>query len=236
MRKKALILSVCLALALGACRSEPDVRIVEPPEGDGTSAEGSENTWKTFQPDPVTDPETTPKFIDSDDAEKAPTLTLGTFEGRRQRIRMGNPGEVTIVVFWSMDIAATKAAAVHVRDLVRKYHRLGVSAVGVVEKSRTYRFAPRFMAAQSITYPVFYDNFKALERMGDAADVDVEKSVPSFFIVDRRRRVRFFKRGFSFTGATPAYGGLEAERIIENAAPDQHIEDYLRRILGEPRE
>jgi hypothetical protein len=61
--------------------------------------------------------------------------------------------------------------------------------------------------------------------------------VPSFFIIDRNKRVRYFKRGFSFVSSAVSEEWQDqlvpGEEIIENAPPGEHIEDYLVMLLSE---
>ena len=130
-----------------------------------------------------------------------------------------------------MDYPVNKAAARHVGDLAQHYRAVGVGAIGIVQKTYfkgepLYTRAPLFLEAQGIDHPVYYDDFSALRKMAGAARGSVGKVTPCFFMIDRDLRVRFFKRGFK---CTAAFGG----EVIENAAPGEHIEDYLRQLLGE---
>jgi hypothetical protein len=189
---------------------------------------------------PPTDPELRPKFIPARDARPAPVLEVTNLGGEQREVQPGDEDSVTLVVFWSMGLQADHMAARHVSDLARKYRALGVRAVGFVEKTYykgkpLYPAAPRFMRAQGITHPVYYDDFSALDQMGDAAGVSVGKVVPCFFLVDRKQRVRMFKRGFNFYAATAWTDESKRleELVYETAADGEHIEDYLKRLLAE---
>jgi thiol-disulfide isomerase/thioredoxin len=150
------------------------------------------------------------------------------------RVEPGEPGKVTIVVFWSLDLPVTRAAARHVADLEEKYRGLGVIALGIVEKdTKDSERASQFMLSEGINYPGYYDDFKALRAMGRAAGAKVKKELPCFFLVDREQRVRLFKRGFSFTGWLAKYPRTGDEQVVENAAPGERIEDFLRQLLDE---
>jgi len=234
MRRISLLWASLLALPalVAGCRNEPDILITSPEEDEQIVA-AAEDGWDSLVPEATEDPQTRPRFIPADKAEQAPELELYSFEGTRKELTPGYRGRVTMVVFWSMDIPATRAAPKHIHDLARKYRRVGVRALSVVERTKTYRYAPRFLASQGIRIPTYYDDFSALRRMGRAADESVRQEVPCFFMVDGEGRVRFFKRGFSYTGAGSIRTPGAVDQVIENAAPNETIESFLRQLLEE---
>ena len=230
---RALGTAALMLCAAAGCSSQPEIEWGTP---SSQAAEGQPELrgWEQLVPTPVQDPRRKPHFIPAEDAGRAPTLDLSTFGGQRMRVEPGEPGKVTIVVFWSLDLPVTKAAARHVADLEEKYRGLGVIALGIVEKdTKDSERASQFMLSQGINYPGYYDDFKALRAMGRAAGAKVKKELPCFFLVDREQRVRLFKRGFSFTGWLAKYPRTGDEQVVENAAPGERIEDFLRQLLDE---
>jgi hypothetical protein len=191
--------------------------------------------WDDLTPESVGEPETRPRFIPAEDARRVPELQLQTFRGEKHKIRPGHPDRVTVVVFWSMDSVANRAAVIHLDGLVDRYYRMGVRGINVVEKPPTgsHRAAPRFLNGQGIGMKTYYDDFSGLRRMAKAARTSVKWEVPCIFLVDRRMRVRFFKKGFSFSGTAAMGPRGRRSRIMQNASRGRRIEDYLRRLLEE---
>jgi len=234
MRRMCLVLAaVAVGVSVPAgCRRDLQVELRSMPGPEqGQQVPG---TWEALTPAPVTDPRRKPRFLSAEEAKQSPTLTLTTFEGERLKVRPGQEGKVTLVVFWSMALPVTRAAARHVSDLVDKYGRLGATAIGVVERNTLgSELAPEFMLRERIGYPVYYDNFRALRVMARAAGARARRELPCFFLVDRHMRVRMFKRGFAFAGTLAAWPRTGRERVEEQAAPGERIEDFLCRLLEE---
>jgi len=190
--------------------------------------------WESLVPEPRGSERTRPRFIPAGQARRAPVLRLSDSEGQTVKLSPGEEGKVTLVVFWSMALPVTRAAAKHVSDLVERYGPAGVTAIGIVEKKTVgSQAAARFMLSEGIRYPAYYDDFSALRVMGRAAGVKLKRELPCFFIVDRQMRVRMFKLGFAFVGSLAMFPRLQGERIEENAPPGQRIEDFLRKLLSE---
>ena len=185
-------------------------------------------------------------------------LQVQTLEGEARQFLPARVGGITLVVFWSMDVPATRAAGRYAADLSNIYGKMGLQVVGIVEKTvvpartpegqpiegqvlEAYKYAPAFMTSQGMRYPVFYDDFTALRAMAKAAREKVGNDAPMFFLVDRQQRVRFSKLGFSFVGGVGAWspGGwgappqLTGEALIEIAADGEHIRDYIEKLLKE---
>lgn len=225
-----LIMTLCLA----GCTRGPKIIGLEPPSEHVTPEQTETDWWDEMTVDPVDDPAKQPHFIPADEARECPRLTVSTFSGMEGGIEPGRMGDVTLVVFWSMDVHFTKAAMRHVSEMADKYADRRVKALGIVE-GPTAGHAPAFLKAQDIDCPVYCDDFSALREMGKAAAQGDAHGVPWFFILDRYRRVRFSKRGFSCTVAAVTVMDVLKEEVIENAAEGERIEDYLARILAERR-
>jgi hypothetical protein len=226
-------------IALWGCPGQPEIVLdtnVKPAPVEEPQKFDDEKAWAALAVESIDDPRQKPVFIRADDAEACPTIKVMTLSGEKMDLRPPAKGKITIYVFWLMEMPAARAAAVHVRDLQKKYARLGVDAIGIVERppgSRSYKAAPGYMSQNDITYPTYYDDFSALQKMGRAANENPRENVPCFFIVDRQRRVRFFKRGFSPTMAGSVQPRIEGVLVIENAAEGEHIEDYLKALIRE---
>lgn len=227
-----------LFMAVG-CRSQPEtIELQTPPDEAPVAEEKEEETvdaWEQLKMEGATDPRTRPKFIPAEDARKSPTLRLQTFQGEKRRVTPGSQGKVTVVVFWSMDSAANRAAVTHLDRLVDRYYRMQVRGISVVEKppTKSHRSAPQFLQAQGIGMKTYYDDFSGLRKMANAARADVKWEVPCIFLVDRQLRVRLFKRGFSFSGAAATRPDGTQTRIVENAPREKRIETFLRRLVEE---
>ena len=264
MKTPYLILCGALAAAVASAGCRPSQVEILPADRETLAAqEAQEEVEEPVGITPPTDPKLQPKFISARRARKSPVLKLTDFGGEQHKIQPGNEGAITLVVFWSMIFPVSPewsrgahkldrgdirmlleddalkgtgpAAAVHVRDLARKYSGLGVRAIGIVEKTIMHEMAPTFRRVYGISYPVYYDDFSALDDLGDAARVRAGKGVPCFFLIDRELRVRMFKRGFSHW-IGPRWSKEErriVETLAENAPEGQHLEDFLKRLLEE---
>jgi len=232
-----LCLMLLLAGALCGCRGEPEIVWAEGGKGQtdaevGQRDQSVDEMWHSLAIDPQTDPRLKPVFIPADDAEKCPALKLQTFEGETLSLNPAVKGRVVIVVFWFAEDPAARAAALHVRDLCRKYSDFGVDAVGVAERTLGYKTVPRFLQEQGIRYTTYYDDFSALRTMGSAADVKLKREAPCIFLVDREKRVRVLKRGFAYTAASSVEPRTKKnEDILENAAEGERIENYVQRLI-----
>jgi hypothetical protein len=198
--------------------------------------------------DPARDPREKPKFIAAAKAKICPRLTVKSLSGEEGWLDPAKEGHVTLLVFWSMDFTYTKAAVRYADDLARKYEAHGVRAVGILERTKAVALLQEsghsvmdFLQFQGMEYSsyCYCDDFSALRSMGKAARESGVGQVPCFFMIDRNKRVRFFQRGFSpCTGRVVAPEDPNAPRftkedIVENAAPGEGIEDYLKRLLEE---
>lgn len=213
-------------------------------------------------------------FVRASKARKAPRLLVTCQDGSKARLRPGLKGRITLVLFWSMDVplpaeaarnlgawiaedpvnAPTTAAAKHIRDLAAKYARMGVRAVGIVERTHffdsrgkkrptnSHKLAPAFVRAKNINYPIYYDDFTALATMARAAGAPRKGRLPCVFILDRDQRVRVARRGFQYASGiaiprdeqTGRERPAEAEEVISDTAPpDERIEHYLTLLLNE---
>ena len=233
------VLIVLWALVFGGlfgCASEPvetpEVVVGPPPEPKETVPE-EEVGWDDLVPEPDTPARARPHFLNRQESRKAPDLRLDSPGGREREFSPGIKGRITIVVFWSMQPGAPQAAPILVRDIVRRYRRYGVRALGIVEKTRNYRSAAAFLNKRGISMSTYYDDFSALRRMSRAAGAGIKKGVPAFFMLDRERRIRFHKVGLAFSGAVSVRPRTGRTRVTENAPPGKRIEDYLRRLLRE---
>jgi len=240
MKRVCFLLCMTLSLAAWGCRSKPEV-IWAPDAGQQASTPATEadkereanKLWNSTLVDPAEDRLLRPVVIAAEDAKECPALTLLTLDGEKFNLQPADKDKVTIVVFWFVEMPAARAAARHVKDLRDKYGRLGLRAVGIVERTDHYKDTAAFLKEQKIDYATHYDDFAALPAMGSAAHLSLKREAPCFFIIDKQRRVRVFKRGFSFSAAASVYPRDPEELIIENAAAGQHIEDYVKMLLRE---
>ena len=182
------------------------------------------------------------RYFSAEEAKRCPAIQVATGAGEEATLEPGTagyaePGSVTLVVFWSMDIPRAQAAARHVGNLVRKYQRWRVRAVGIVEKTRSAGLSESFAEQYGLPFRLYYDDLSALKRMSRAARAESRTALPSVFIIDRKGRLRFHRADSRYTLTEPAGQFDERlpgrEHVGENALPDEHIEDYLTMILQE---
>jgi hypothetical protein len=138
------------------------------------------------------------------------------------------------VLFWSIDAPPTRAALRHVDYLVKKYDEYGLKGIAIAEKTAGYREIPEFLRDARINLPVYLDQLTALKSLGKSAGLEVNGRIPSFFMIGPDMKIRFFKRGFSYTSAARDSFTSSAIAVIENAAPGERIEDYVKRLLPPP--
>lgn len=242
MNKDTLAWGITVVVAAFVCgcqQPEPETIELRTPRTKKTDTTGDkpqeETTWEDLTPDVSLDPRTRPRLVAASKAKPAPTLELERLSGSEVDIDVGQNGKVTIVLFWGMDSPSNQAAALHVSELVKMNFREGLRGITVVEKTPTgnHRKAPQFMRIANVDVPSYYDDFDAFNHMRDVADVDVERGIPSFFLVDRKGRIRLFKLGFSYTSQGVWGRGGTRPTISENAPEGKSIKDYVERLLDE---
>ena len=238
MRK--LMLYAMLA-ALGAAvscagkqESTPRPVALQPGPAQPAAPEAPRDAWEALsRVAPLEEPKGT-KYFAASDAPPCPRIDVLTAQDKKVTLSPGTPGfvtpgDVTLVVFWSMDSASARMAARHVSDLVRKYAAYRVRAVGIVARTAgagaSHTYADRF----GLAFPLYFDDLSALEEMSEQAGAKVTTAIPSVFIVDRKTRLRFHRVGFGFV----LVGQAGTQTVSETAPENQHIEDYLKTILGE---
>ena len=217
-RAHILIIMALLAVsAVSGCRREIVVELGPPPEDEAGV-------------DPLAPPPT-PGLIPAARAKTAPVLKLKTLGGESHRAQPGTGGKVTLVVFWSMDVPQSRAAAGHVGRLSDHYAAQGVEALGVLDERGGLEDASRFMLSAKVNYPTFVDRGSALKAMVSAAGADFDRKIPWVFIIDAEGRVRFYRQGFRYSVSLVPTAAGQIERIFETADTDQHIEDYLCLVI-----
>jgi hypothetical protein len=258
MKRFALILTAVLLALPGCLGSSKGTVPIRPPPPSPTPGPGAgpQDAWSIVGSALTVDESTHTKYVGPTEARECPKLKVSTAMEQEVELRPGQsgfaePGSVTLVVFWQMELTEGRAAAQHVQDLVRKYGGYGARAVGVVERTAGAVDAVTFLTRQGIGYPVYYDTLGALKAMRKAARADDRLGkLVAIFIIDRKQRVRFYRGEFPYSesvgGAASAYGGIVRPnpdsdviptgqvRLTESAPEGHRIEDYLRMILNEP--
>lgn len=254
MKWCAFVLSA-LFLALTGCLGGPEtvpMRPAPPPLQVQPGADPAD-PWNVLSAALTLDTSEHTRFTSAAEARKCPALRVQTALEGRVDLRPGQPGfaepgAVTLVVFWQMELTEGRAAAQHINDLARRYRQYGVRAVGIVERTRGADDAISFLTRQGIGYPVYYDTLGALKAMRKAARADDPLGrLVAIFIIDRKGLVRFYRGEFPYTekiGSTSRAGdvirgggeAIPTGRIeLEESTPaGQRIEDYLTTILREP--
>jgi peroxiredoxin len=177
-------------------------------------------------------------FLTADQAPSCPAVELTRMDGQKASLRPGMPGyaeqgNVTMIVFWPANLAAGRAAARHVGDLVSRYNLWRVRAVGIVEKPQSLRAVEEFANLHNLRFPIYLDDMSALKAMASEAGAADKTALPYIFIVDRQMRLRFYRAGFSFSAGYFDRRDPGTETIFENAPKGQTVKDYLERILDE---
>ncbi|MHC4592022.1 MAG: peroxiredoxin family protein [Planctomycetota bacterium] len=238
--KRFVCLPLLMALVVVGCRSD-EVETVRvrpmPPQLPPAGPSSPEGILQALGPASLA---SDTKFFAQGEAKPCPSLDVFTFSGTEVKLEPGSRGfaergNVTLVVFWSMDDPGAKGAARHVSDLTRKYAQWRVRGVGIVEKTAAAAATHSFARHQGITFPLYYDDLTAVQRMSRLVEAESKAVIPAIFIVDRQLRVRLYRPGFQFvsTFAGPDARLPGAEDIQESAPEGESIEDYLRRILSE---
>ncbi|MHC5034652.1 MAG: redoxin domain-containing protein [Planctomycetota bacterium] len=239
--KRLVCLSLLMVLIVVGCRSS-ELETVHvrpmPPELPPAEPAASDAILRTLGPTSLA---SDTKFFAQAEAVPCPGLNVSSFSGAEVKLEPGargfaESGNVTLIVFWSMDDPAAKAAARHVSDLTRKYAQWRVRGVGIIEKTAAAAAGHSFAMHQGITFPLYYDDLSAVQKMSKLVGAESRAAIPAMFIVDRQLRVRFYRPGFQFvsTIAGPDARLPGAETVEESAPQGETIEDNLRRILSEP--
>ena len=173
------------------------------------------------------------KYFSAPNAERCPKIEVVTAGDKEVEFEPGEPGRVTLVVFWSMDSSTGRAAMRHASDLAHTYRQWGVQAIGIVEKTASASGAESFGPQHGITCPFYYDDLSALEDMSDEVGAKQDTAVPSIFIVDRQMRLRFYRAGFRYMVGADATARPGQEVVKESTPTGECIEDYVQRILEE---
>jgi hypothetical protein len=250
MRSGYLLVAALLSAALFGCVQRPDVEeiyTIEPPDQSTVEAPpvatdaditpvAPDELWEYLDENPKVGEGT--KFYSTVDSVRCPEVEVSTLQGKEIVLRAGDRGyvamgEVTILVFWSMNELTAGAAFIHAADLASRYGELGVRAIGFVEKAPGYQGAGQFADTRGIRMPLYYDDLEALEELADAAGSDAEREFPAIFIVDRHLRLRFYRRKFDLGWTTKVENGRCMVEVSDTAPEGQKVDDYLRRILQE---
>jgi len=224
-----LFVPFLFVVVLQGCRSAEEVPVVElrapgVTEPTEEKAPGFEDLKVQSRAETV--------FLAPERAKECPKLEVATAENESTTIQPAKEGSVTLVVFWTVAVPMGRAAARYASQVRRRYGPQGVRVYGIAEKTAGgYKGVQEFLRSQGIAYPVYYDDFHALKEMSDAMGTRV--AVPSIFIIDRARRVRFFRAGFSFFARTSVYPRARYEFVFENAPKGDRIRDYVETILKE---
>ncbi|MFW6279538.1 MAG: TlpA family protein disulfide reductase [Planctomycetota bacterium] len=232
-----MLLVWALLLAGTGCQREKagDTIKLEPPdrETEGDETKEVDELWDDMRPEDAEG--IVRRFIPADQADRVPEIRLQTFDGEDRSIRPFHGDKITILLFWSMDSNANRAAVVYANRLVGRYSRFGVAGIAVVEKPPTesHLDAPAFLSEQNIQLDVFYDDFEGLRRVAAEAGESVKWEVPCIFLIDSEGRVRSFRRGFSFNGSVADAENGSRVQVDENAPSGERVEDHLRRLLEE---
>lgn len=227
----ALLIATALVVGCEGPRKREELPI---PTGSHTIALGAaQSLWEELSKAVPIEGASETKYFSPPNAERCPTIKVTTAADKEVKLEPGEPGRVTLVVFWSVDSASGKAAMRHISDLAHKYRIWGVQAIGIVEKTRSASDAESFGTQQGITCVFYYDDLSALEDMSDEVGAEEDTAVPSIFIVDRQMRLRFYRAGFRYMLGAVATTRPGGETILESTPAGEGIEDYLRKILDE---
>jgi len=184
------------------------------------------------------------RFFPANEADRCPIVKVKTAQGQAQKIRLGREGYVTLVLFWSMDTSATRAAARHISDLQRQYREFRVTAVSVILNTPNLHYVEGFTRGQGIRYPIYIDDdLSATKKMASAAGAADKTAIPAIYIIDRHQRLRYYRPGFLYTilekdkdvdlHGTPDRSDPSRRKVEDSAPPGQRVEDYLVSILEE---
>ncbi len=179
-------------------------------------------------------------FVSAEEARQCPTIRLATsLQAKAIDVKPGAPGyaedgTITIVVFWSLDVVQSAVAVRHVSDLIRKYGRLGVRGLGVIEKTKNAAAAAWFAEQKGLSLRIAYDDATALKKLRRHIGAKVPTALPSIFIIDRQGRLRFFRSTFpSWIQQIEGDDGTLEEEVWDSMPEPERVEDYLNLILAE---
>jgi len=236
MRPFVPLAVLLFAAAIAGCAPAPERGGERAPAQAGSqilAPEAGADLWDSISEGVPLDQATQTEFFAPERAPTCPVIKVENAQGNRQAVAPGRAGYVTIVVFWSVDTSCGRVAARHVSDLVRRYRRWQVRGLAIVEKTQPAAAVSSFLTQHGVLLPVYYDDLSAVEEMSEEADAEHETAIPSFFIVDRQMRIRFYRAGFRYTVGAVGVRRPGTEMVIESAPPGESVEDYLRVILEE---
>jgi len=237
-RLRLYVVLAAVAAALGcASKKEPDVLplTVQPGTAQSVAPEPAKDPWQALeQAVPLEEPAGTKYFTAAAEAPVCPRVKLLTGQGKEVSVGPDTPGfvmrgDITLIVFWSMDDTSARMAARHVSDLARKYQAYRVRAVGIVARTAKAPESHAYAESFRLAFPLYFDDLSALEEMSEQVGADVKTAVPSIFIVDRQCRLRFYRPGFRHA----LVGEFGGQKVSESAPAHQAIEDYLMALLNE---
>ncbi|NLW50882.1 MAG: hypothetical protein GXY85_08600 [Candidatus Brocadiaceae bacterium] len=254
MKRHAWILTAAL-LALSGCLFRPDTVPLKPADLTPVAGPRDAGIWGAVDAALPVEESPRTRYLNASDARRCPKLNLLTETGGDIKLRPGERGfaergTVTLVVFCQLEVGEGRAAAQHVSDLVSKYGRYGVRAVGIVPRTpRSLELARVFPDRMGLQFPIYFDVLKGLKAMRKAVGADDELSkLVAIFIVDREQRVRFYRGEFPFVEQVGGRRGTQPVRrlgqhdevlpsgavtLVESTPEGRRVEDYLRIILSE---
>jgi len=171
----------------------------------------------------------------AEEAPQFPEITVKKPDGSTTKLQPAEDGKVVMVTCWSLANPTGRAAAMYANQLGRKYYGQGLRVLGLVSLRKDSERDPRralqrFLKRQNIRYRLFGLTTDALSRIAETAYKG--EALPNFSIIDRKGRLRFYQKGFSYTmGSNPRFG----QQVYENALYGRKVEDFVRKVLKEGR-
>jgi hypothetical protein len=114
----------------------------------------------------------------------SPTARVTTRDGQSHALADLTKSQTALVIFWSRHCGAALDAVPDIATLVKRLDREGTPVVFVVDEAPSAEL-DRVLATRGVTWTVHYDPRASL------ADAMRNFGTPSYYVVDRRSRIRF---------------------------------------------
>lgn len=114
----------------------------------------------------------------------SPAARVTTRDGQSRALADLTKSKTALVIFWSRHCGAALDAVPDIATLVKRLDAEGTPVVFVVDEAPSAEL-DRVLATRGVTWTVYYDPRASL------ADAMRNFGTPSYYVVDRRSRIRF---------------------------------------------
>jgi hypothetical protein len=175
-----------------------------------------------------------PVYLPAAEARRCPRVKVATPGGKKTVLDFAERRATVVVIFWRPDVVGDIVAAELVDGLVEEYRGFGVRGFSLLRTEEVDDQGLQIARRGGALLDLYVDASGAAQRaLAKAAGADDVTSLPAVCMIDRSGRVRHYRPKVSFALQASRDGGRARAGFFELGPPEQSVEAYLKRILGE---